>query len=306
VLPEVVVYGYKKNTTTTTPEYYYTSFYYNNQYYNAPPNPYYSSGSSSSGSGAPPQVIVTTNSTGPLAPQPPVNDPCQANVLTTPSPANLLVPAYAGAVNALTQTFNSSLFENSMFLGIDKTTYAFTTTAITEGGINGSDGNPDHPNFVPFASAHTHPSYTFAGPSVGDIYSLARYNAQFPMYTTAYVISQSDNSITGLVVTNSTKLANFLATYPENLYHDGHGDWVQITAMARDVEDLVNSLAPGAIFGSPEHEAAWRSAQAYILDKYDTGLSMVIKNPDGKFSQIHYVKTTDAQGNVSYKKYNCN
>lgn len=311
VLPEVVVYGYKKSPTVE--DYYYTSFYYNKQYYNMPANPGGNSGpppTYPAGTGIPPQQVINTNPTPtPQPPPPAVSDPCKGNVLTTMSPANLTAPAYAGAVNALTATLNNSLLENSMFLGINPANGSFMTTPITAVSGSEANGDPTYPSFLPFASAHTHPSNgiinAFPMPSVGDIYSLATYNAQYPSYTTAYVISQSDGSTTALVVTDHQKLMNFLAAHPKSTGLEG-ADWKPGSEMANACNDAVASLDPGGTFGNPANEIAWRNAQAYVLDKFDTGMVMVKKNTDGTFSQIHYVKTTDAQGNASYNQYNCN
>ena len=307
MLPVVEVYGYKKSTSTpTVPDYQYTSYRYNDQYYNLPtggfsgPAPTYPAGT-----GIPPQPVISTAPT-PQPPSPAVSDPCKGNVPTTLSIANVNAPAYAGAMDALTQTFNYSLVENSMFLGVNPANGTYSATAIKPGGIGGADGNPSFPNFVPLASAHTHPTDGYPMPSVGDIYSLATYNAQYPSYQAAYVISQSDGSTTALVVTSHDKLMKFLATYPDANYRSG-ADWTPGTELANACNSVVANLdSSPPVIGSPTNEAAWLAGQAYVLDKFDTGLAIVKKNTDGTFSQVHFVKTTDAQGNVSYNKYNCN
>jgi len=298
-MPPVTVYGYKKSATSN--EYTYTSYYYNNQYYNLPPDPN-SPPPTGYTAGVPPQtVIVTPNQ----APPPPINDPCNGNPTQNPTPAKLTLPEYAGAVSSLTSYANISMLEYGMFLGVNVAAGGgLMTTPIKSGGINGVDGNPSSPGFLPFASAHTHPIDTYPMPSVGDIYSLATYNAQYPTYTTAYVIS-SDGSTTALIVTDAQKLANFLTTYPPATNQNG-ADWAATSPMGIDVNDAVSNLDPVGQVGSPANDVAWRTAQAFVLDKYDTGLTMVMKNADGTFSEVHYVKVTDAQGNSSYKKYNCN
>lgn len=304
-MPPVTVYGYKKSGTSN--EYTYTSYYYNNQYYNLPPDPY-SPPPTGYTAGVPPQtVIVTPNQ----APPPPINDPCKGYSSSTPTPANINLQGYAGAVSSLTSTLGTSLVENSMFLGVNIAAGGgLMTTTITPGSCGESNGNPTYPGFLPFASAHTHPGNsicnTYPMPSVGDIYSLATWNAQYPSYTTAYVISGSDGSTTALVVTDAQKLATFLAAYPEGTCRVG-ADWAPGSELANAVDaaaTILDSNPP--VIGSPANEAALRAAQAYVLDKFDTGLTMVMKNADGTFSQVHYVKVTDAQGNVFYKKYNCN
>jgi hypothetical protein len=304
-LPEVVVYGYK--TSSTTNDYYYTSVAYNNQYYNLPtggsPPPY------SNGGSVPPQQVINTNPSPVPPPPPPPASPCKGNLLTVPSPDNITAPAFTGAVNDLTATLSYNVGESSMFLGINPANGTFMTTPIKPGEFNSANGDPTYPNFLPFASAHTHPHNgildAFPMPSVGDIYSLAKYNALYPSYTAAYVISQSDGSTTALIVTDHQKLMNFVAAYPPGTYQD-NADWAPGSPMDIEVNAVVTSLDPGGTFGSPANEVAWRNAQAYVLDKFETGLTMVKKNVDGTFSQIHYVKATDAQGNISYKQYNCN
>jgi hypothetical protein len=302
-LPPVTVYGYKKSGTTN--EYTYTSYYYNNQYYNLPPDPNSPPPNVSNGAG--PSTVMTTDpttGTNPTTQPPPVNDPCNG-YRNTPSPASISLPGYTAAVNELTSTLSTDENEKSMFMGVN-TAGGLTTTPITGGSGNAANGNPGYPAFVPFAGVHTHPDGVYPMPSAGDIYNLAGWNAQYPTYTTAYVISAADNSTTAIVVTDPQKVAAFLAAHPQSTGLDSRGNWASNTPMWDDFVDAVNTLDTSHNPGSPENREAWRSAQAYILDKYDTGLTMVMKNADGTFKEVHFVKTTDAQGNVSYKKYNCN
>jgi hypothetical protein len=299
-LPPVTVYGYK-NTTTNT--YTYTSVYYNNEYHNLPPDPY---SPPPNVSGAGPSTVMTTDpnaGTNPTTQPPAVNDPCNG-YRNTPSPASISLPQYTEAVNSLKFAATSSFYESGTFLGVAIPSGGAMATPITIGGVGGVSGDPTYPGFLPFASAHTHPIDTYPMPSVGDIYSLAKYNAQYPTYTTAYVIAE-DGSTTALVVTDPQKLATFIAQYPPAT-NQNDANWADNSPIAAACNAAADNLDPAKQVGTPANDAAWRAAQAYVLDKFDTGLTMVMKNADGTFSEVHFVQVTDAQGNVSYKKYNCN
>jgi hypothetical protein len=326
-LPAVVVYGYPKGTSTpTTPDYQYTSYSYNNQYYEMPG--YVGGATYSNGVGVQQQQVINTNQgPAPTLPPPPY-DPCKGNPVSSNSPSaqtpyNLNMPQYASALTSITSTLNDDLAEKGMFLGVNTASGGtggvlggVMATDIKDGLTDEVSGNPadytTNSNYLPFASVHTHTKYAFSMPSVGDIYSLATYSLQYYSYTTAYVIA-ANGTTTALVVTDKQKVAAFLQKYPEaaNLDKDknsqNYADFIAGTPMAIAKDAAVNSINPGGTYGSPADEEARLNAQAFVLDFFDTGIIMVRKNnTDGKFSQVHYVKTTDGQGNVTYKKFNCN
>jgi hypothetical protein len=267
----------------------------------------------------PPPYSITINLPGTPNPPPPVTNPCNGSAtgeVNTTGPANIHTPAYQGAITALTATLPTDATEKSAFLGINPTNGQFETETPSgaNNNSNTSYGNPGQfTNFLPFAGVHTHTVGEYDAPSAGDVYNMAIYNPANPSYTASYVVCGSDNTTTVLVVTDRTKLAAFLANYPaaSNVTIDGqystnsplYGDF---TNVKNTIDAAAIAAGTNVVGGDATDMAAFRAAAAYVLDKYDTGLSISIENADGTFSQVHYVKGTDANGHTTYTKYNCN
>jgi hypothetical protein len=52
-------------------------------------------------------------------------------------------------------------------------------------------------------------------------------------------------------------------------------------------------------------EQAFEHAQAYILTAYDTGITLLKANASGEYSEVHLVKTIDANGHSVFSPYHC-
>jgi len=302
-LPEVTVYGYvTTNSNPVSPTYIPTSYYYNGQYYNFPPPPQPDPNMPPPGT----PILITTTNPSPAPPPPPVKNPCD-NAMITNSPGNINLPNFASALSSLTSGLASSISstpEESMFLGTQTVSGGGPmATTPTPGGEATAGGNPGAtPNFLPFAGVHTHPNGIYTAPSAGDIYNLATYNAQYPTYTTIYVVAPGGVT-TALVVTNPTALASFLSTYPPSTYETSDGKFAGSLWTAFGTADL--TLDPAQNLGSAANQSAWQNATAYMLDTYNTGLTMMTEDSNGNFHQVHIVKGTDSNGNPSYTQYNC-
>lgn len=68
---------------------------------------------------------------------------------------------------------------------------------------------------------------------------------------------------------------------------------------------VYNFVNPSGGAGALDVEAD-EKAQAYVLDKFDSGMVLLKADATGTYKEIHTIKTTDAVGNAVYSTYNCN
>jgi hypothetical protein len=304
-LPPVTVYAYYNSSSNTyTP----SSYYYQGQYYQTPQNsppmypPYY----------VPPVVIISTNPT-PVNPQPPVNDPCkgqrqESSGIGVNNPSNANNPNYSGTVSSLTSTLGTDVNEKSAFFGVDVPTGQLQATMNPPGGPTGTGGQTIPSGMIPFGGMHTHPASAYSAPSAGDIYALPNAHASHASYNVNYIYA-ADGTRYALTITDATKAAAFVANNPMASNVDPATNSWMTTGNANDIfaefNRVYNSIDPPP-GGGPNADAAFERAQAYVLDKFDTGMTLLKADASGSYKEIHTVKTLDSSGNAVYSNYNCN
>ena len=160
-----------------------------------------------------------------------------------------------------------------------------TSSAINAGGR--SSGNiPAMPN--PFGDLHNHPNNT--PPSSGDLYGLIRRNSKNKNYDTRFVITQ-DGRIYAMVINDTAAASAFLSKYPPQQ------------------EAGYSPLFPDALFDEYRkiqygYGVSEEIAMAYVLEKYEAGVSLLKRYAEGDFKKLRTV-TSGAANNLVFAASNC-
>lgn len=147
------------------------------------------------------------------------------------------------------------------------------------------------------AIAHSHPENVFPAPSAGDFYAFANYAQSHPGFL--YYVVAANGTKYVLTVVNGEDLSRFLKNYPQedHIEPDSLGNAGKGANYKRESEmyDAMQRIATMILSKSanPDNPAladldkAHEAVQAYMLDHYKTGISLLKQDPDGSFNEIH-------------------
>ena len=215
---------------------------------------------------------------------PPV-DPCNAAKTVT------FISTNSGYVNAKAAIIKASADgnEHSITLGA-AVSGVYTQSPMNNGGPNGVAVNQSLSN--PIFSIHNHPNNTPL--STGDIYTAVTLNTKFTGFTTSIIITGGQTY--AIMINDITKAQNFVKNYPPDLspnYPPEFPNFIfdQIDAM----KDYMGYTIEGRTSGI-----------AFILDKYNSGITLMKQDTNGKFNRIKNQETTNADGSKRYLAVPCN
>jgi len=149
-----------------------------------------------------------------------------------------------------------------------------------------------HPNDATFiADGHSHPSAV--PPSVVDFYNVLEnaVNTNIPNYTGSFVFA-SNGSTFALVVTDRQAAATFLAMYPKaNNYNFNSKIFNDESDMGIDFNNIYNAFSSGKFpnYSGKDQNDALETAYAYIVGKYNIGISIAKTNTDGNLTPLKAV-----------------
>ena len=147
------------------------------------------------------------------------------------------------------------------------------------------------------AIAHTHPDNVFPAPSAGDLYAFGHYARSHPDFLYYILAANGDNYV--LAVTDVERVNVFLENYPQHLhiaadsagnpgrgagYNPGSELYLSMQAYAAGL--LSKSIDPED--PSPtELDAAHEAVQVYILEHFNTGMTLFKQAGDGNFYPLY-------------------
>ena len=189
------------------------------------------------------------------------------------------------------QAFNASNFYNSTVAPIPKPFLATVSTNPNELVWTIQTDNtigyysPGSPNNAPLgfdnyttAIGHTHPPAAIPAPSPRDIYTLnnVAQNTAVGATTDSYIYA-ADGSLYILHVTDPSELSTFIATYPkETNLNPATNNFIAGTPLSDDLQDAIDYYTTT---GGLSPNDAYEKAFAYVLDKGNTGLTLMKMNP---------------------------
>jgi hypothetical protein len=143
-----------------------------------------------------------------------------------------------------------------------------------------------------FGAIHNHPPNTPI--SGGDIYTAVTLNSNNINFTTTFVYTNGE--MYAAVVTDLAAAKAFVANYPADIrpqYNPEFPDFIfnQMEDLRRSMGQSVDGLT---------------SAIAFILDKYNAGITFLKQDTSGRFNPIKIKETTNPNGSKTYTSTPCN
>ena len=222
-------------------------------------------------------------------------DPCatsQAQSTTTFAAETIFQNAKSMIQNAA-----SDGFEHGISFGKDD------NGAITKSNM--STGNqtsgvaPSIPNKI--ADIHNHTEN--GPPSPGDVYSFIDGLTNQPNFTNRYVIT-AGGDMYALVLTNKQAAMDFNKRYPRVQFKDANGNLLP-PDFPQEIFDKIDDVKRYLFLnGNYSNLQMDESSLAFVLQQYNTGLSLFKMNPEGSFKKM---KTNEevTGGNSTYIIDNC-
>ena len=177
----------------------------------------------------------------------------------------------------------SANIEHSITLGKD-VNGNITQAPMRSGGQNSVAVNTTWPGA--FGALHNHPNNTQI--SGGDIYASIALNANNSNFTTSFIAT--DGEVYAAVVTDLAAAQAFVAAYPADHspgYNPEFPDFI-----FNQLQVLVTPMG-----SSIEGKTA---AIAFILDKYNAGITLLKQDSNGEFKPIKTLETTNSDGSKTY------
>lgn len=182
------------------------------------------------------------------------------------------------------------------------------------GTLPGGDATPNSieleyvdQNLMIDSAVHTHPFNSLLALSPADVFftltattNNAGYQATFSIGVSSqpYQISQ----VFALVVNDRAAAMSFLQANPRSSTINSAGDFIDGTAFKIDLERAKTSFMKEQGFSE---DAAYANALAFVLEKYNTGISLLKKGSDNQFHSLNTQKITDFLGNSYFITRNC-
>ncbi|MBP4141152.1 hypothetical protein J3S90_04980 [Flavobacterium sp. P4023] len=212
-------------------------------------------------------------------------DPCSAAKTTSVDAKSI---SYSSAKTSIIKASNDGL-EHSITLGKDNNGQ-ITQAPMNDGGAYNVPVNSTWPGA--FAALHNHPNKTPL--SAGDIYTSVKLNIKSGTFTTTYILT--DGEVYGIVVTDLAAAKEFVATYPADQLPGQSPEFPDY--ILDQMLDLVNKM------GSSNEGRT--TAIAFVLDKHNSGITLLKQDSSGNFQSIKTQETTQANGTKTYTSIPCN
>ncbi|WP_236900613.1 hypothetical protein [Elizabethkingia ursingii] len=159
-----------------------------------------------------------------------------------------------------------------------------TTSAITSG--TSDQVNVESPPGDYVFNAHTHPELNDTPHSGPDLYNVLENILKSPSFVGSFVINSSGTTY-GIFVNDRDAVIEFLRKYPrqDNL---GRKEFNTSNDIGRDYNNIRDSFSSGRSpsNGLSEQTAGMEAALAYVMDKYNMGVSLLKADKNGNFNGI--------------------
>jgi hypothetical protein len=231
----------------------------------------------------------------PNPPDPPVVDPCnQAMKDQALTASNFYNTKVAPIPKPFLSAISTYPYEQSFTVQDNGTIDNYKT---------GTTNNADI-YFDPHTSAlgHTHPPGSVPAPSATDLYSINNAALHTPAgaCTDSYIYA-ADGSLYVLHVTDYAELSTFTSTYPKA------SNWDAATNNFQSGTPLSNELQTAITYYRTtglSYDDAYEKAFAYVLDKGNTGLTLMKMNP--ATNQFEPILVTQNPASGAFAQYPCN
>ncbi len=217
----------------------------------------------------------------------PYSDPCEDAKSGAARATGFVKDAvFNAAFKNITQAFQSDMKEHAVTFGKDASNNIFSS-GITNGSATGGTV-PGIKNA--FADLHNHPNNT--PPDAGDLYGLIDIKRNNNGYHSRFVVTPA-GTVYALLVTNPAAAAAFNINYARQVpaFPGGPpGFPVSIVDEFREIKYQYN--------GTDE------MAMAFILEKYQAGISLLKQDSNGVFKKLRTVVSGEG-GHLIFTATNC-
>jgi hypothetical protein len=214
----------------------------------------------------------------------PYTDPCTAATTAT------MVSKNTGYTNAVAAIMQASIDgnEHSITLGT-ATSGVYSQAPMNHGGTNGVQVNLNLPGA--WGAIHNHPNNTPL--SSGDIYTAVTLATKVDNFNVSIILTGGETY--AIYVTNLALAQSFVSEYPPDLSPNYPPEF---PTFIFDQIDLVKSK----IGNSNESRTA---AISSILDKYNSGITLLKLDSSGNFNRVKIQETTMPDGSKTYISVPC-
>ncbi|WP_028121247.1 hypothetical protein [Epilithonimonas tenax] len=150
-------------------------------------------------------------------------------------------------------------------------------------------------------------------PSPADIYNAIGNAVKYNTFTGCYIFSTNGNVYAIAVNDRQTTIA-FLASYPASANVTANGqDFTRASEVGQKYNDIKNYFTTGKCptYSSTSQNDGMESATAFILDKYNSGMSLAKLDANGVFKTLnpksfdYVIPASGGQHTTAYKTENC-
>ena len=206
------------------------------------------------------------------------------------------------SITNATATITTDEFEKGFNFGtkIDGT---YTTGNVKTGTTTGINLPPTDYEFTVIGSLHTHQGDTYECFAPNDFYIFAAANKYNANFTTMFTYGSS-GGVYNVYITDLTKFKTFRDNYPKADYITKEA-WKIGSSIEFDFSNVKKKFEKQ---GKTDDEA-FALAQAFVLKKYNTGMSISKKQADGSFKSIFVNESkdpNDSNKTVYEQTDNCN
>lgn len=187
---------------------------------------------------------------------------------------------FTKALNNINFAFKQDQKEHGISFGKDSSGKTLVSAILTGGSISGSV--PAIANA--FADLHNHPNNS--PPDAGDFYGLISINKNNPLYTTRYVVA-ANGIVYALLITNITDALKFTRQFPN-----------QAPAFLGGPPGFPEAIVDETRVLKYQYHCSEEMATAFILEKYNTGVSLLKQQRNGHFIKIITYETNHESGPV--------
>lgn len=220
-----------------------------------------------------------------------IKDPCINAAQANQKSKNILnEPAFQQKLNQINGTIPTDTVEKGFTFGIRPEDNNFAVSEVQTGTATGINLPSTNPNFNVTGNIHTHPAIGFDSFSPSDFYGFTTANTANSNFSTMFVLGAT-GEVYSLTITDPVRFTNFATFYPMTDHFDpAINGWKKGSPIRDDFMGAFDNLYREQ--GKTTDEA-YALANAYVLRKYNAGMSISKKNSNGDFETLFVEEKKD-------------
>lgn len=223
----------------------------------------------------------------------PPNPKCETSNTSITNANNILKnPEVQTKMDAVLKSKRNAPVEYAVSVG-KNSNGSYSVTPPKEGGIDSGTVPPVlSGNYV--ADGHTHPDGHYGTPSGGDFYNFILRFPNNPYLESRFVYGSyfGDAEVYALVVYDKNIAQNFVNTYPKSTNYDENTHmFLSNSTLGNAYNEAITYANVGTYQNdSDESYSSSAMAMAYVLDRFNTGISLAKVDADGNLKRINVTK----------------